>query len=142
MWRVPVGRKLRGKRPDPNLREDGEEEPAKELEKVAREIKETLAKYRALEAPKAGGPKESTADSINGYGGEAGCGLRRDMGSQDHQPLPPLTPSSFLSDPQLCPLSVLSYPLSVPQAPHPNAPHSSPVSAPSSSLQREGSSSF
>lgn len=92
MWRVPVGRKLRGKRPDPNLREDGEEEPAKELEKVAREIKETLAKYRALEAPKAGGPKESMADSINGYGGEAGCSLRRNMGSQDHRPLPPLTP--------------------------------------------------
>lgn len=59
---------------------------------MTREIKETLAKYRALEAPKAGGLKESVADSNNGYGSEAGCGLRRDMGSQDHRPLPPLTP--------------------------------------------------
>lgn len=104
-------RRLRGKRPDPNLREDGGAEPAKELEKVAREVGETLAEYRAPGASKAGSlVKESMAASISGCEGEPGCGLRRDTWSQDQKPLLPLTPSlPFSLTPSFAhPLSCLS----------------------------------
>lgn len=63
-----------------NLREDGEAKPTEEVEKSGQRDKRDTRRVRGCPAPKVGGLlKRSMADSIDGYGGEAGCGLRRDM---------------------------------------------------------------